>query len=107
MLQRTACVAFLQNLGSDLGRRAALSSEGAPAAELGDKEGNGVEEAVDFSKGGWMWTNDAAAQTQARLNAQKLRPKKCRPLPSGPSSEQPVKYAVRQTGSTTSSYAYH
>jgi hypothetical protein len=34
------------------------------------------EEVVDFSQGGWLWTNDESAKKQSVLKAQKVRPKK-------------------------------
>lgn len=46
---------------------------------VSEGEGEGDEEAgeVDFSQGGWLWSNDAAAKTQAVLGAKRVRPKKC------------------------------
>ena len=49
---------------------------GLAALESGESEEEEEEEVVDFTQGGWLWTNDAAAKTKARLNAQKVRPKK-------------------------------
>eukprot|EP00873_Tetraselmis_striata_P013589 jgi/Tetstr1/433853/TSEL_023036.t1 len=45
---------------------------------VSEGEGEGDEEAgeVDFSQGGWLWSNDAAAKTQAVLGAKRVRPKK-------------------------------
>eukprot|EP00951_Prasinocladus_malaysianus_P036594 scaffold386665_cov25-Prasinocladus_malaysianus.AAC.1 len=57
------------------GQRASSQNLAVPY-ESGSHEQHVEDDEADFTQGGWLWTNDASAQTKARLNAQKLRPKK-------------------------------
>jgi len=43
---------------------------------VGAEEEEEEEAREDFSQGGWLWTNDAAARTKAKLRSQKVKPKK-------------------------------